>query len=130
MGYLDQWSAARRKNARLYRRLFKEAGLQQIRLPVEPQGRHVYNQFVIAVPEKRDELREYLQRSGVGSEVYYPLPLHLQNCFAYLGYRGGEFPVSESAAAHTLALPIFPELTTDQLAYVVSKVKAFYRGGT
>ncbi|MFZ0611960.1 MAG: DegT/DnrJ/EryC1/StrS family aminotransferase [Desulfobacterales bacterium] len=125
--HLDRWSALRGKNARTYRRLFAAAGLDRIQLPVERQGRHVFNQFVIRVPEKRDELRRHLQENGIGSEVYYPVPLHLQECFAYLGYRRGDFPASEAAADHTLALPIYPELTDDQLGYVVDTISKFYR---
>ncbi|MFZ0134722.1 MAG: DegT/DnrJ/EryC1/StrS family aminotransferase [Desulfobacterales bacterium] len=125
--HLDRWSALRGQNARTYRRLFTAAGLDRIRLPVESQGRHVFNQFVVRVPERRDDLRRHLQENGIGSEVYYPVPLHLQECFAYLGYRRGDFPVSEAAADHTLALPIYPELTADQLAYVVDTIGGFYR---
>jgi dTDP-4-amino-4,6-dideoxygalactose transaminase len=127
--YLDQWSSSRRKNAQTYRRLFAAAGLDRIQLPVERESRHIYNQFIINVPEKRDGLRRYLQDNHIGTEVYYPMPLHLQECFAYLGYRQGDFPLSEAAAAHTLALPIYPELTDDQLAYVVEKIREFYSGG-
>jgi len=125
--YLDQWTAARQRNAQTYRRLFEEAGLSAvIGLPVEKQTRHIYNQFVIAVPDRRDELRQYLSENGVGTEIYYPVPLHLQTCFADLGYQAGDFPVSEHAAGHTLALPIFPELTSDQQGWVVSLIKQFY----
>ena len=123
--YLDQWSTSRRENAQTYRRLFAAAGLDRIRLPVERESRHIYNQFVINVPEKRDGLRRHLQENDIGTEVYYPVPLHLQECFAYLGYRQGDFPLSEAAAEHTLALPIYPELTDDQLAYVVEKIREF-----
>lgn len=127
--YLDQWSASRKKNAQTYRRLFAAAGLDRIQLPVERESRHIYNQFVIKVPEKRDGLRRHLQENHIGSEVYYPVPLHLQECFAYLGYRKGDFPLSEAAAERTLALPIYPELTDDQLTYVVDKIREFYSGG-
>jgi dTDP-4-amino-4,6-dideoxygalactose transaminase len=127
--YLDQWSALRKQNAQAYRRLFAAAGLDRIQLPVEREGRHIYNQFVINVPEKRDELRQHLQENQIGTEVYYPVPLHLQECFAYLGYRKGDFPLSEAAADHTLALPIYPELTEDQLAYVVDMIREFYSAG-
>ncbi len=127
--HLDKWSAARKKNAQTYRRLFAAAGLDRIQLPTERQGRHIYNQFVINVPENRDGLRRHLQENGIGSEVYYPVPLHLQACFAYLGYRKGDFPLSEAAAEHTLALPIYPELTDDQLCCVVETIGAFYAGG-
>jgi dTDP-4-amino-4,6-dideoxygalactose transaminase len=124
--YLDGWSRGRRENANKYRILFAEAGLDEIQLPVEKQNRHIYNQFIIRVPEKRDELRQFLQQEGIGTEVYYPVPLHLQECFAYLDYKKGDCPVSEQAATRTLAIPIYPELTDDQQAYVVQKIKEFH----
>jgi dTDP-4-amino-4,6-dideoxygalactose transaminase len=127
--YLDQWSTLRQENAQTYRRLFAAAGLDRIQMPVERESRHIYNQFVINVPEKRDGLRRHLHENHIGTEVYYPVPLHLQECFAYLGYRKGDFPLSEAAAEHTLALPIYPELTDDQLAYVVDKIREFYSVG-
>jgi dTDP-4-amino-4,6-dideoxygalactose transaminase len=122
LNHLDAWTAARQKNADTYRKLFADAGLVSVQLPVEKQNRHIYNQFVIRVADQRDELRLYLQDNGVGTEVYYPVPLHLQDCFAYLRYREGDFPNSEQAARQTLALPIYPELTQDQQAYVVEKI--------
>ena len=125
--HLDQWTGARQENATQYRVLFDNAGLSEIlELPVEKENRHIYNQFVIRVPEKRDELREYLKEAGIGTEVYYPVPLHLQDCFSYLGYRPGNFPVAEEAAQKTLALPIYPELAVEQQEYVVDTIKAFY----
>jgi dTDP-4-amino-4,6-dideoxygalactose transaminase len=124
--YLDQWSRRRQENAKLYRTLFAESGLGGIKLPVEKENRHIYNQFVIQVPEKRDELRRFLQQEEIGTEIYYPVPLHLQKCFAYLNYKKGDCPVSERAATHTLALPIYPELTDDQQTYLVKKIKEFY----
>ena len=124
--YLDGWTEARQGNANKYRELFASTGLDYIKLPVESQGRHIYNQFVISVPKKRDDLRLFLQEAGIGTEVYYPVPMHLQECFSYLNYKKGDFPVSEHAASHTLALPIYPELTEDQQAYVVEKIKEFY----
>ncbi len=127
LSYLDQWTRARQENAEKYRALFKAAGLEEkIGLPVEKQDRHIYNQFVIRVPEKRDALRAWLNESGVGNEIYYPVPLHLQTCFADLGYREGDMPVSEKAAAETLALPIFPELADEELEYVVDRIRTFY----
>jgi dTDP-4-amino-4,6-dideoxygalactose transaminase len=129
LGHLDNWTRARRNNAAIYRRLFKAAGLDgSIQLPAEVQDRHIYNQFVIRVPRDRDALREYLTRHGIGTEVYYPVPLHLQACFTYLGYKAGDFPESEKAAAQTIALPIYPELAADQLAFVVERIKAFVSG--
>ena len=127
LDHLDQWTNQRQENARKYRELFDAAGLlDRISLPVEKQNRHIYNQFVISVSEKRDELRAFLAESGVGNEIYYPVPLHLQDCFSYLNYRPGDLPNSEYAAAHTIALPIYPELTDEQLAYVTDRIKAFY----
>jgi dTDP-4-amino-4,6-dideoxygalactose transaminase len=128
LAYLDRWTLGRQRNAATYRRFFAESGLnEQVSLPEERENRHIYNQFVIEVRNRRDELRDYLTRQGVGCEVYYPVPLHLQACFADLGCRPGDFPVSEHAALHTLALPIYPELTIDQLSYVVDCVRAFYK---
>ena len=124
--YLDGWTAARQENAGRYRELFAGAGLDNIKLPVESHGRHIYNQFVISVPKNRDDLRLFLMEAEIGTEVYYPVPMHLQDCFSYLNHKKGDFPVSEHAASHTLALPIYPELTEDQQAYVVEKIKEFY----
>jgi dTDP-4-amino-4,6-dideoxygalactose transaminase len=125
--YLDRWTKARQKNASNYRDLFEAAGLTDVvQLPVEKESRHIYNQFVISVKEKRDDLRKFLSDAGIGTEVYYPVPLHLQECFSDLGYKKGDFPVAEHAALHTLALPIYPELSNGQLEYVVEKIKAFF----
>ncbi|MFC1798438.1 DegT/DnrJ/EryC1/StrS family aminotransferase [Thermodesulfobacteriota bacterium] len=125
--YLDQWTAARRQNAERYRRLFADAGLtDRIILPQEKVSGHIYNQFVIQVDSRRDALWQCLQEAEIGTEIYYPVPMHLQECFAFLKHVDGDFPVTERAANHTLALPIFPELTDDQQAYVVEKIKAFY----
>lgn len=126
--YLDAWSAARQANAATYRKLFAASGLEEeIHLPVEQTNRHIYNQFIIRVPEKRDALRDFLLEKQVGCEIYYPVPLHLQTCFAGLGYQAGDFPVSEQAALQTLALPIYPELTDGQMAYVVEQIKTFFK---
>jgi len=124
---LDEWTAKRQQNSALYRKFFGEAGLlKNVTLPLEKGKRHIYNQFVVNVPERRDELREFLSSKGVGTEVYYPLPLHVQDCFAYLGYRAGDFPVSLDLANRSMALPIFPELSSDQIRYVVDKIAEFY----
>jgi len=127
--HLDAWTAGRQANAERYRRLFSESGLVEnglVELPqVAPQRRHIYNQFVIRV-SRRDELRAYLQEHKVATEIYYPVSLHMQECFAYLGYRQGDFPESEAAAEQTLALPIYPELTDEQARHVVDCVARFY----
>ena len=126
--HLDDWTAARQRNAAFYDRAFARAQLADaVRTPpIRPGGRHIYNQYVIRARD-RDALRQHLAESGVGTEIYYPVPLHLQQCFAYLGHRAGDYPVSEQAAAETLALPIFPELTETQLQYVVDSIAAHYR---
>ena len=126
--YLDRWAECRRSNAARYDRMFSETCLVQegvIGLPEVVVGHHVFNQYVIRVP-RRDELRDHLRDKGIGHEVYYPVPLHLQKCFEHLGYREGDMPESERAAKETIALPIYPELTADQIEYVVESVAAFY----
>ncbi|MEX0804349.1 MAG: DegT/DnrJ/EryC1/StrS family aminotransferase [Candidatus Binatia bacterium] len=123
--HLSTWTEARRRNAERYCKLFSESGLQsQVILPQDTPG-HIYNQFVIRVP-RRDELRNFLRQNGVETEIYYPVPLHLQECFAELGYRKEEFPESERAAAEALALPIYPELVHEQQRYVVEQVRRFF----
>jgi dTDP-4-amino-4,6-dideoxygalactose transaminase len=123
--YLPTWTEARRRNAARYRKYFAEARLlEQIGLPQDSPG-HIYNQFVIRCG-KRDELQNYLRSRGIGTEVYYPIPLHLQKCFGDLGYKTGDFPHAEGAAREALALPIYPELTEAQQYYVVEEIKAFY----
>jgi len=122
--HLESWTEGRRANADRYRRLFAEMNLgDRVVLPVEPAGsRHVYNQFVIRVPE-RDALREHLTRSGIPTEIYYPEPLHRQPAFSHLG---GSFPEAERASREVLALPIFPELTEAQQRRVVTAIAEFY----
>lgn len=123
---LDEWTAKRQQNASLYRTLFRDAGVKEVTLPLEKGKRHIYNQFVIRVNGKRDELRRFLESKGVGTEVYYPLPLHVQECFSYLGHTREDFPVSVEGAEKSLALPIFPELTVDQIRYVVECTSEFF----
>lgn len=127
--HLEAWTAGRQRNAARYRQMFAAAGLDDVvRLPVEaPDRTHIYNQFVIRVPD-RDRLREHLDARGIGTEIYYPIPFHLQKCFASLGYARGAFPHAEAAAADSLALPIYPELTEAQQAAVVDAINDFYRG--
>jgi dTDP-4-amino-4,6-dideoxygalactose transaminase len=121
--HLRRWTEQRRANAEQYRELFEAAGVaDRVALPAEPPGRtHIYHQFVIRLPD-RDAMRAHLASRGIGTEVYYPVPFHLQECFASLGHRAGEFPEAEKAAADVLALPIYPELTPEQQAYVVDAI--------
>jgi dTDP-4-amino-4,6-dideoxygalactose transaminase len=137
--HLEAWTAGRRHNAWRYRELFQQHGLLgevangqphfSIELPADDaRGRHVYNQFVIRVPEElRDAARSYLSEQQIGTEIYYPVPLHLQECFASLGYAVGNFPHSELAARQTIALPIYPELTEAQLHWVAKSLHEFAR---
>lgn len=126
--HLDSWSDKRKANADYYRQLFGDARLNdQIALPYERENvRHIYNQFIVRVPEKRDELRKFLTENEIGTDVYYPVPLHLQECFEYLGYKEGDFPESEKASRETLAIPIYPELKREQQEYVVAKIAEFF----
>lgn len=123
--HLDQWTAARQRNAKMYDQLFSELRVREIDLPRVVTDRHIFNQYVIRV-SRRNALQAALQKQGIGTEVYYPVPMHLQECFAYLGYATGTFPESERAAKETLALPIYPELSETQLRYVVECVQSFF----
>jgi dTDP-4-amino-4,6-dideoxygalactose transaminase len=141
--HLDGWTEARQRNADRYDRLFATSGLAiasslaldggnaprgvQVVLPANLAQRHIYNQYVVRV-DARDELKTWLDARGVSTEIYYPIPMHLQDCFAYLGHRAGEFPHSERAAKQTLALPIYPELSDAQAEHVVNCVGQFFSG--
>jgi dTDP-4-amino-4,6-dideoxygalactose transaminase len=125
LDHLDNWNRARQRNAALYRELLD--GVVTAPVPLPHQTRHVYNQFVIRAP-RRDQLRAWLADSGVGTEIYYPLPLHLQPALASYGYQAGDFPVSEQLAKEVLALPIFAELTQDEIAAVAGLIREFYGG--
>jgi len=129
LSYLDGWAAQRKSNAAHYEKLFTEAGLLDYVVPprTRPGAIHVYNQFVVRVRE-RDALKRHLDAQGIGTAIYYPLPLHIQPCFRYLGYAAGNFPESERASRETLALPVFPELTSAQIEYVVEQIRKFYKG--
>jgi dTDP-4-amino-4,6-dideoxygalactose transaminase len=130
--HLDAWTAGRRAVAENYRALFAEFGIDEAAtLPVELPGRfHVYNQFVIRVPAAiRDDLRARMAERKIGTEIYYPIPLHLQVCFASLGHAEGDFPASEEAARQTIALPMYPELTEAAQRHVVGSIAAYYRAG-
>jgi dTDP-4-amino-4,6-dideoxygalactose transaminase len=134
--YLESWQQKRIEKASYYDSVFNESGLRE-EGPIQIPGTlykdrgvksyHVYHQYVIR-SEKRDRLKEFLQEKGVPTAIYYPLPLHLQKCFSYLGYKEGDFPVAEEAARQVLALPIYPELTSDQQDFIVSSIKSFYKG--
>jgi dTDP-4-amino-4,6-dideoxygalactose transaminase len=126
--YLDGWTEGRQHNAAYYDSAFADAALgQELRTPVAIEGgRHIFNQYVVRV-QRRDALKQRLAERGIGTEIYYPVPLHLQACFAYLNHRAGDFPHSERAAEETLALPIYPELERAQLAHVVATIAEFYR---
>ncbi len=124
--HLAQWSAKRRENAAYYDARLKDVA--GVRTPVTAAGNEsIFNQYTIRA-ERRDALQVFLKEKGIGSSIYYPLPLHLQPCFAYLGYKEGSCPMSEQAAHEVLSLPIFPELTTAQLDEVVAAVRSFYSG--
>ena len=123
--HLEKWSAARRRNAAYYNEAF--AGLSDVRTPViDDRNESIYNQYTLRVP-RRDALLEHLKQRQIGAAVYYPLPLHLQPCFAYLGYTAGAFPVAEAAAREVLSLPVYPELTEAQLDEVVGAVRSFFQ---
>jgi dTDP-4-amino-4,6-dideoxygalactose transaminase len=125
--HLAAWTDARRRHAAMYRSLFAARQLDnRVKLPVERAGDfHIYNQFVIRADD-RDGLQRHLKSAGVGTEIYYPLPFHLQECFAYLDYKRGDFPRAEEAAASVLALPIYSEMTEQQLEYVVDSIARYY----
>ncbi len=140
--HLDSWTKRRQENAELYTKFFKGSGLAEeegklkydnnnkVLLPkavykkAELNHYHIYNQYVIRV-QKRDELRKYLTEKEIGSEIYYPVPFHMQECFSYLGYKKGDFPVSEWCAADSIALPIYPELSKEQIEFTVKTISEF-----
>jgi dTDP-4-amino-4,6-dideoxygalactose transaminase len=125
--HLDAWSNERARLAAVYSQLLRDAELSfEVTTPfVRPDCRHIFHQYVIRVPRHRDALMEHLRRHGVSTKVYYPIPLHRQECFSHLGYKAGAFPEAERAAAETFALPLYPELTEAQQAYVVDIIKSF-----
>ena len=124
---LDKWSDERARKAEIYTKLLNDADLRfpLVTPAVRSDGRHIFHQYVIRVPENRDALMEHLKNHGVGSKIYYPIALHLQKCFEYLGYKKGDLPASEAAADETFALPCYPELTEAQQVYVVEMIKTF-----
>jgi dTDP-4-amino-4,6-dideoxygalactose transaminase len=123
--HLEDWSEQRRQHAAYYDEAF--AAIEQVQTPfTKPGNLHIYNQYIIRVP-RRDELQAYLKERQIGTAIYYPIPLHLQECFAHLGCQPGDLPESEQAAKETLALPVYPELTREQQDYVVAMIQDFYR---
>jgi dTDP-4-amino-4,6-dideoxygalactose transaminase len=126
--HLPKWNESRIRNAEKYKSLFQKYALGKSVTPptTSPNRNHTYHQYTIMVQGKRDELREYLKTNGVGTEIYYPLPLHLQECFISLGYKKGSLPESEKAALNCISLPIYPELTDQMQNYVVKCIKDFY----
>jgi len=128
--HLDDWSNARLARAHRYNELLADANLPyELSAPfIRPDGRHIFHQYVVRAPKYRDALMEHLAQRGVGTKVYYPVPLHLQECFRYLGYQEGDFPETERAALETFALPIYPELTDQEQDYVVESLRVFKPG--
>jgi dTDP-4-amino-4,6-dideoxygalactose transaminase len=123
--YLNKWAQKRREHANIYTEAFTE--IEQVRTPfIDPNCHHVFNQYTIRV-QNRDELQSYLKENGIGSAIYYPLCLHVQECFKSLGYKEGDFPVAEQASSQVLSIPVYPELSEDQQAYVVQTIKNLYK---
>jgi len=126
--YLDGWTQGRQRNAAVYDAAFADRQFaDKLATPRAPaDGRHIFNQYIVRV-QNRDALKDFLAKRGIGTEIYYPVPLHLQKCFAYLNHRAGDFPEAERAAAESLALPIYPELEPAQLEHVIAAIREFYR---
>ena len=127
--YLEKWTRERQKKAKRYQLLFQDllSSANGLKLPsTQYQNCHIFHQYVIRVPQ-RDRLRQFLTEEGIGTDIYYPVPLHLQECYSFLKYRKGDLPVSEKASEEVLALPIYPELTEDQQTLVVERIRAFYK---
>ena len=133
--FLDRWTELRQQHALYYEQLFKESGLIEkvgLRLPLpkyrknEVKHFHIYNQFVISLP-KREDLRSFLKDRGIGTEVYYPVPFHLQECYQFLNYHEGDFPETERASKELLAIPVYPEITVQQQEHVVATIREFYQ---
>lgn len=122
--HLDSWTAGRQRNAKKYDELFAAARMP-VTTPTRSASRHIFNQYVIRL-SRRDELQAFLQKKGIGTEVYYPVPMHLQECFAYLGHKAGAFPESERAAKETVAIPVYPEVSEQQQKYVVESIGEFF----
>jgi len=130
--HVDEWSEHRRQRAEQYTELLEEAKLTEKVIPpfITAGSRHIFHQYVVRVAENRDALMKHFATNGISTKVYYPVPLHLQECFEYLGHRQGDFPNAESAALETMALPLFPEITQDQMAYVVNTIQSFFESNS
>ena len=130
--HVDEWSEHRRQRAEQYTELLEEAKLTEKVIPpfITAGSRHIFHQYVVRVAENRDALMKHFATNGISTKVYYPVPLHLQECFEYLGHRQGDFPNAESAALETMALPLFPEITQDQMAYVVNAIQSFFESNS
>lgn len=124
--YLDKWNNQRRENAKIYKELF--GATPPVVLPNTDNGDHIYHLYAV-LAEKRDKLAEFLKTRGISTGIHYPIPIHLQECYKNLGYRQGDFPITEHYATHTLSLPMYPELSRDQIKWVVDSVKEFYQNG-
>jgi dTDP-4-amino-4,6-dideoxygalactose transaminase len=123
--HLNSWNQKRQENAHYYDEIINIDKIKKPKIAYRREN-HIYNQYVLTVSEKRDELRTFLTENNIGNEVYYPVPFHEQECFKYLGYKTGDFPISEYNSKHSIAIPIYPELTREMQDYVVSKLKEFY----
>ena len=123
--YLEEWHTKRQQNAAYYDDRLQAIDQVQTPMIAAKREHHIYNQYVLRVPD-RDGLRERLSERNIGSEIYYPVPFHLQECFMYLGYQQGDFPEAEAAAAETVAIPIYPELTEEMQDYVIGTIEEYY----
>jgi len=124
--YLDKWNNQRRENAKVYKELF--GNTPPVIVPNPDKGDHIYHLYAV-LAEKRDKLAEFLKNKGIATGIHYPIPIHLQECYKSLGYRQGDFPVTEHYATHTLSLPMYPELSRDQIKWVADSIKEFYQNG-
>ncbi len=127
LNHLEEWTDKRRANARFYSKALGDITDDELELPQIAEGRkHIFNQYTIRVKNgKRGNLKQFLEGQGIGTAIYYPLPLHLQPCFSFLGYKKGDFPAAEKASKEVLSLPIYPELRKEEREYVVEKICEF-----
>ena len=128
LNHLEEWTTKRRDNARFYSKALSDITEDELELPQIAEGRkHIFNQYTIRVKNgRRDNLKEFLEGQGISTAIYYPLPLHLQPCFSFLGYKRGDFPVAEEASKEVLSLPVYPDLEREEREYVVKKIQEFF----